>query len=65
MRKRTKSLYHTIAAAVLFTRTFFVEALCPDCTFDKGTGETICCERHHEKMFDLDGRALEHFDKIH
>ena len=64
MKRRLLDYYHIAIAMVLMSRTLFIEALCPDCKFDKETGATDLCVKHHEKVFDLDGRALEHYDKI-
>lgn len=63
MLLKLRNLYHHTASMALLTRMFFTDALCADCRYDEETGLDIRCDKHHEKQFDREGRAYEHFDK--
>ena len=63
MLRKLRKLYHDTAATALLTRMFFTDILCPNCTFDEESGLEIRCDKHHEKQFDREGRAYEHFER--
>ena len=66
MRQRIQALYHKTAFVVLVARAFLIEARCPNCEFTGGDFDlTVRCDKHHEKLFLMDGKAYHHYDQVH
>lgn len=63
MKNRIIIFYHSMTAHLLMARCFFTLGLCSNCTFDDETGMPALCDKHHEKLFLMEGRAYEHFEK--
>jgi len=61
MFRRLRTFYHEGVAVALATRVTAIEVLCSDCKFDEDLGFSVRCGKHHDKLFDLEVRAEDHF----
>ena len=62
IRRRLTYAYHYMAALALYYRYFMIAAICRDCHFDDESGIDILCDKHHDKLFLLECKAVNHFD---
>lgn len=65
MRQNIRDYYHLLAAYALLAKEFLTEASCSNCTFVDEETVVTRCSKHHEKLFDVDGRIINHLEKIH